>query len=417
MGDDNLSRNRQLASLADCLAIALAASLPWSTSTTSILGWIWLVVVLVSLDWAALVEAVRRPAGALPLALFLLGLVGMAWANVSWVDRYYGFDSFEKLLAVPLLLAQFQRSSRGYQVLAAFLISATILLVVSWLAAFWILPPRPNKDIGVFVKDRITQGTEFALCLIFLLELARQAWRQGKRMVALAACVLAGVFFLNIVFVTVSRTSLVTVPVLLLIFGARNFRPRQLAVFILVVVTLGGLVAAMSPHLRQRVVQIPIEIATFDAHGHDTSAGARIAFWRTSVEIMGSAPLLGHGTGSINAEFSEVTGQPSNATNPHNQMLTVGIQLGIIGVVVLIAMWIAHLRLFLTPGIAAGMGLAVVVENLVGALFNSQLFDFTQGWIYVVGVGVAGGVVLRRGSVVRDPTVPAETVEGPRGSG
>jgi O-antigen ligase len=411
MGGDTLSRNRQLAGLADCLAIALAASLPWSTSATSILGWIWLVVVLISLDWAALVESVRRPAGALPLALFLLGLVGIAWANVSWMDRYYGFDSFEKLFAVPLLLAQFQRSSRGYQVLAAFLISATALLVVSWLAAFWILPPKPNKDIGVFVKDRITQGTEFTLCLLFLLELASQVWRRGKRVAAVAACVLAGAFFLNIVFVTVSRTALVTVPVLLLIFGVRHFRPRQLAVFVLVIVTLGGLAAAMSPHLRQRVAQIPVEIATFDARGHDTSAGARIAFWRTSVEIMRSAPLLGHGTGSINAQFTEAAGQPSKATNPHNQMLTVGIQLGIVGIVILIAMWIAHLRLFFVPGIAAGMGLAVVVENVVGSLFNSQLFDFTQGWIYVVGAGVAGGVVLR--NAARDPKTPAEAAKAP----
>jgi len=411
MGGDTLSRNRQLAGLADCLAIALAASLPWSTSATSILGWIWLVVVLISLDWAALVESVRRPAGALPLALFLLGLVGIAWANVSWMDRYYGFDSFEKLFAVPLLLAQFQRSSRGYQVLAAFLISATALLVVSWLAAFWILPPKPNKDIGVFVKDRITQGTEFTLCLLFLLELASQVWRRGKRVAAVAACVLAGAFFLNIVFVTVSRTALVTVPVLLLIFGVRHFRPRQLAVFVLVIVTLGGLDAAMSPHLRQRVAQIPVEIATFDARGHDTSAGARIAFWRTSVEIMRSAPLLGHGTGSINAQFTEAAGQPSKATNPHNQMLTVGIQLGIVGIVILIAMWIAHLRLFFVPGIAAGMGLAVVVENVVGSLFNSQLFDFTQGWIYVVGAGVAGGVVLR--NAARDPKTPAEAAKAP----
>ena len=411
MGGDTLSRNRQLAGLADCLAIALAASLPWSTSATSILGWIWLVVVLISLDWAALVESVRRPAGALPLALFLLGLVGIAWANVSWMDRYYGFDLFEKLFAVPLLLAQFQRSSRGYQVLAAFLISATALLVVSWLAAFWILPPKPNKDIGVFVKDRITQGTEFTLCLLFLLELASQVWRRGKRVAAVAACVLAGAFFLNIVFVTVSRTALVTVPVLLLIFGVRHFRPRQLAVFVLVIVTLGGLAAAMSPHLRQRVAQIPVEIATFDARGHDTSAGARIAFWRTSVEIMRSAPLLGHGTGSINAQFTEAAGQPSKATNPHNQMLTVGIQLGIVGIVILIAMWIAHLRLFFVPGIAAGMGLAVVVENVVGSLFNSQLFDFTQGWIYVVGAGVAGGVVLR--NAARDPKTPAEAAKAP----
>jgi hypothetical protein len=399
-----------LASIADCLAIALAASLPWSTSATSILGWIWLVVVVASLDRNALVEAVRRPAGALPLALFLLGLAGMTWASVSWPDRYYGFDSFEKLLAIPLLLAQFQRSGRGHHVLAGFLISASILLVVSWLAAFWILPPKPHKDIGVFVKDRITQGTEFALCVLFLLELASHAWRRGRRYAALAACALAGVFCLNVVLVTLSRTALVTVPVLLVIFGARHLRPRQLAAFLLGILAVGAVAAALSPHLRDRVGQIPIEIATFDPRGHDTSAGARIEFWRTSLDIMGNAPLLGHGTGSITAEFSEAVGRPSNATNPHNQMLTVGIQLGLLGILILIAMWVAHLRLFLAPGIAAGMGLAVVAENVIGSLFNSQLFDFTQGWVYVVGVGVAGGMVLRGSSARPIPQLP--TVNG-----
>jgi O-antigen ligase len=29
-------------------------------------------------------------------------------------------------------------------------------------------------------------------------------------------------------------------------------------------------------------------------------------------------------------------------------------------------------------------------------LFNSHLFDFGQGWLYVFGVGIIGGMVLRR---------------------
>jgi len=29
-------------------------------------------------------------------------------------------------------------------------------------------------------------------------------------------------------------------------------------------------------------------------------------------------------------------------------------------------------------------------------LFNSHLFDFTQGWGYVFGVGVAAGMVLKQ---------------------
>ena len=61
-------------------------------------------------------------------------------------------------------------------------------------------------------------------------------------------------------------------------------------------------------------------------------------------------------------------------------------------------MWIAHLLLFRGLGLAAWVGLAVVAQNIVGSLFNSHLFDFHEGWMYVLGVGVAGGMVLRTGS-------------------
>ncbi len=52
--------------------------------------------------------------------------------------------------------------------------------------------------------------------------------------------------------------------------------------------------------------------------------------------------------------------------------------------------------LFRGAGLADWIGLVVVVQNIVGSLFNSHLFDFVQGWVYVVGVGVAGGMVLKQ---------------------
>jgi len=61
----------------------------------------------------------------------------------------------------------------------------------------------------------------------------------------------------------------------------------------------------------------------------------------------------------------------------------------------LIAMWVAHVYLFRGGGTAAWIGLAVVVQNIVGSLFNSHLFDFTHGWGYVIGVGIAGGMIMR----------------------
>ena len=37
----------------------------------------------------------------------------------------------------------------------------------------------------------------------------------------------------------------------------------------------------------------------------------------------------------------------------------------------------------------------VVLQNFFTSLFNSHLFDFHEGWMYVLGVGVTGGMVLR----------------------
>jgi O-antigen ligase len=42
-----------------------------------------------------------------------------------------------------------------------------------------------------------------------------------------------------------------------------------------------------------------------------------------------------------------------------------------------------------------GIGSLVVVQNILGSLFNSHLFDVHEGWIYVLGVGVLGGMQLR----------------------
>jgi len=81
--------------------------------------------------------------------------------------------------------------------------------------------------------------------------------------------------------------------------------------------------------------------------------------------------------------------------NPHNQTLNVAVQWGMVGVVVLYAMWLLHLFLFRGEGFANWVGLLVVVQNIFTSLFNSHIFDFHEGWMYVLGVGVAGGMVLK----------------------
>lgn len=390
----------RLVQIADGLAVAVAASLPWSTSATGILVGLWLLAVLPTVDLAGLRREILTPAGGLPVLLVALGLLGILWTEVSWRTAFVGLTPFAKLLIIPLLFFHFRRSERGMAVLAAFLISCALLLLVSFIFSAW---PKPfgfsGNKYGVPVKDRIIQSGEFVLGAFAAIYLAADFFRAGRRVAALALSLLAAAFLLNLSYVTTSRTALVVMPVLLVLLAVRLFGLKIAVAVVLAGAVLGVAVWASSPNLRKRVLVVVEEVQAYNTERKLSSPGARLHFWEKSIGFIKDAPLIGHGTGSIKHMFEKAavgeTGpweRPS--ANPHNQTFAIGIQLGLIGIAILFAMWLAHLSLFLSPGLIAWVGLMVVVQNIVSSLFNSHLFDFTQGWTYVFGVGVAGGMVL-----------------------
>ncbi len=391
----------RLVRTAGWLAVAVAVSLPWSTSATGILIAAWAIVLIPVLDWRELRGIVRSPAGGLPVLLVLLGVAGMLWAGVSWHERWDGLTSFLKLLAIPLLFAQFRHSERGQCVFAGFLIACAVLLAVGALADF--VPGFsfiPMHWDHVPVKNAATQSEEFAICTFGLLYLAVDQFERRRWWWLLASVVLALGMLANIFFLATGRTALVMMLVLLAVFSFIRLRARGVTILTVVAVTIGALAWFSSPYLRGRTVAIWTDYQIYEKTDARTSSGERVEFYKKSIEFIGAAPLFGHGTGSIHRLFIESaagkTGTEGVASaNPHNQTFAVAIQLGLVGAAVLWAMWFAHLALFRGGGLAQWIGLMIIVQNIVGSLFNSHLFDFGQGWIYVFGVGVAGGMVLK----------------------
>jgi O-antigen ligase len=389
---------------ADWLAVGVAIVLPWSTSSTVILVGLWCIARLGVRDFGGVFREIGTPAGGLPIALWVLGVVGMLWADVSWAERINGLSTFHRLLAIPVLFSQFQRSERAVWVLAGFVASCTALLIVSWgLALIPGLSWRGRNPAfpGVPVKDYITQAYVFALCAFGLCAAAMHTWHGGHRRGAMALVVLACAFLANIFYITPSRTALVTIPILLLLLAFLWFSWRGIVGAVALASMVALAVWYTSPSLQRRVAMVPQEILTFDPQGTPTSSGERIEFWRKSIAFIADAPIIGHGTGSILDQFRRsVAGQTGIAAevaaNPHNQIFAMMIQLGLVGAVLLFAMWTAHLLLFRCAGWPATIGLILVGQNIVGSFFNSHMFDFVEGWIYVWGVGVVGGMVRQR---------------------
>ena len=341
--------------LADWLAVAVAVTLPWSTSISQILIVAWLVALVPTLDVATVRRELQTPAGVLPVLLWLLALVGVLWANVPFAERIAGLGGFHKLLIIPLLLAQFRRSPRGWYVLYGFLASCVVLLIAS--AIVWLLPFHVmGRQSGVPVRDYIAQSTEFLICIFALLAFAFDSQRERRWTHAAAAALLA---------LAVPRrypagldrphrarrdpvaAAHARLPAVRLEGGRRSPASSACAV--------AALAWTVSPFLRERINRSIVEVQLYQTikrirprPASGSSCGKR------RPAFVAAAPAIGHGTGSIPDQYRRVaTGEGVTAiaaNNPHNQIFAVAIQLGMLGVAMLMTMWVAHLALFSGAG-------------------------------------------------------------------
>jgi O-antigen ligase len=416
----------------DLATVLIALLLPWSTTGVVIAAALWIVALVPTLETGALLRSLKRPISALPIAIFGLALVGILWSDASWGERLHGIGPTARLLVLPLLLYHCERSPRGVWVFIAFLVSCVLLMLASWLVAFdpdlslklYFSRGAYGPTSGIAVKNYIDQSQEFMLCAVALaypvltLPGAKRIWPTAL----LAAVALS--FLVNMMFVVVSRTALVTMPVMLAVFALVHLRLRTAIVTLAAAAVLAGLVWNVSPHLRATVSKFSTDYQYTADLNNETGIGSRLLYWQKSLRFFGESPLIGHGTGATRGLFQRAAIGEDGAraqvvSNPHNQTLNMAVQWGVIGVALLYAMWLAHLLLFRGEGLAAWVGLLVVVQNISTSLFNSHLFDFQEGWIYVLGVGVAGGMVLRARRIdagnkksVHAQTAPYQTCAG-----
>ncbi len=400
----------------DLVAVLVAVLLPWSTSGVAIVMAVWLVALVYTVELRPFLASSRRLVCTLPIALFVLAAVGTLWSDAPWGARLYALSPATKLLALPLLLYHFQRTTRGLWVLRAFLISCTLLMAVSWLV---LLEPglslkHGDTERGIFVKNYIDQSQEFALCAVALAYPIVTLLREQKNRQALLLIAIAVSFIVNMIFVVVSRTALVTMPVVLAVLALMHLKWRTNVMLFSSAVVLAALAWMASPQLQATTAKFTRDYRVYKELNEPTSIGVRLEFYTKSLRFFSDAPLIGHGTGSTRGLFEAAATGPAMLAagqvigNPHNQTLNVAVQWGSVGVVILYAMWVAHLLLFRGDGLMAWIGLMVVLQNIFSSLFNSHLFDFHEGWMYVLGVGVAGGAMLRE--IGRGPKGPESAI-------
>jgi len=372
--------------------------LPLSTTAQNIAVAIFMLLALLTLDIARYKATLRSPAGYLPVALFALILIGTLWSVQPYGVALRWVTPYAKLLLIPLVIATSFTPRQALQISFGFLAACVFLLFLSLASLAW--PSGPwhwFKSPGIPVKDNAVQSGCFALCAFGLAIGSVRTWLRGDRR-AIAMGFLALLFFADIFVIYLSKTGMITAGSLLLLLILHTWNWR-LALSIAIPSAIAIAIAlSMSGPAQRRLAEMSTDIHASDTIGETLSTAARMDFWTKAIGFVKEAPLLGHGTGSIKPLYQSLeASNPSpygEATpDPHNQFLHVALQTGLLGGFVLLAMWIAHFRMFLRRDVVSIMGQAIVLQNVVGSLFNSHLTTVTQGMLYCLAVGVLGAAV------------------------
>lgn len=367
----------------DVLTVLIAILLPWSTTGVVIAAVLWIIALVPTIDMSTLLRSLKRPISVLPIAMFALALVGTLWSDAPWGERLYALGPTLKFLLLPLLFYHCQRSPRGLWVFVAFLASCAVLMAGSWLVDF--VPGLSLKlyfsrgpfypTSGILVRNYIDQSQEFTLCTVALAYPALTLLRAKRFWLAGLLAAIALSFLVNMMFVVVSRTALVTMPIMLALFALLHLRLRTAMAGLCAAPLLAVVVWNVSPPLRDTVERFFSDYQRTALQNDESGIGSRLIFWQKSLRFFAEAPVFGHGTGSTRGLFEraaigETGARAMVVANPHNQTLNVAVQWGVVGIAVLYAFWLVHLLLFRGDGLAAWIGLMVVVQNVFTSLFN-----------------------------------------------
>ncbi|MGY3581593.1 O-antigen ligase [Bradyrhizobium sp. USDA 4341] len=407
----------------DLLIVLLALAFPWSTTATTILAAVIVLMVVSTYCLEEMIGELKRPACALPLVLLGLAAIGTTWAHgIPWSDRLHAFGKVSKFICFLPLFVHFRNTSRAKLVFGAYVASNLLLLVLSFLVFFSpeVYAIVGAKAPGVPLKNYLDQSQAFVLIAVIFVALAVESVRLQHVLRSVLFIAVSAAFLANLAFVNIARTAFIYLPVMLALVLIRYARGWSSVAICAAICAVAVGVWGVSPNLQFKMARLLGEVDAFQTNtmfvdGYETGGAERLEFWRKSIDFIRSAPILGHGTGSTKDLFAtEAAGQTGIRAkvvdNPHNQTLAVAIQWGLLGCLVLYAMWAAHLLLFRAglggrPGnLLAWIGLLAVVQNLASSLLNSHLFDFYQGWLYVFAAAMVGGQLQRNETLSRANT-------------
>lgn len=370
-------------------AVALGFTIPISTALDKTLLAVVLVGYVMSGAWREKWQLIRsNPIALGAIALFAMLLAGALWGERNPGDALRYLEKYLDLLWIPLFLHAFQNASARSRAIYALGASLALVLLLSYSMKFgWLPRGRPfagSPANPVVFKEYLTHNLLIAFGTFLFAQLAWLASSARARWLWTVAAVLAAI---NVTVMIQGRTGYLVLGLLALYAAHARFGRRGLAAAGAAMLVLIAALAAIPGPFQQRMGSALAQAREWRAgEPATTSVGLRLEFYRNSIEIVREHPLFGSGTGGFPHAYSRyVRGSGMTETrNPHNEYLHLAVQIGIVGVAALLALFCLQWRLAPRLGTPLECHLArgLVLMIAAGSLFNSLLIDHTEGLLF-----------------------------------
>ena len=286
---------------------------------------------------------------------------------------------YRELALMPIVFSLLGLSARHCKLAqTSFLGGSIVLMTVSYLIYFGLVE---ESRYGYSLVFHITHSFFMAVLGYWALHKATsRGWPRYAWLIVCAAAVI------NLFYIAPGRTGMFVFCCLILLFLFQRLNPVKFGLALVAFVLLLMTAYQTSDNFSGRVNEALSEITHYEPGKSRTSVGQRFDWWMISTDLIQQKPILGHGAGSYERVHTKaIRGKAITPTdNPHNELLFLWVQFGLIGVALFLLLII--LQIHEAQSISRGDRLllhGVVVALLAGSLMNSLLFDSQQGHFYL----------------------------------
>lgn len=329
------------------------------------------------------------------LVILFIFTISILWTATDVYTALSTLLKHGKIIEILLLIFLIRSANEAKIGVIAFLTGQTFLIIISFLLAAGVVFPWANHSgqRNVVFSSYLDQSIMFAstASLLWHLETGRNWTQWAIRLLSIAALI-------N-VFLLLDGRSGYAVALTVLGLAAMWSMPKKLRLTALLGAPSIALIILFfgSNQVQERATKILHETQEFTKKGTtESSSGWRLNAWHRSVEAIAEKPWLGHGVGSWTITVKRIEGEKGNQifgegkkSNPHQEYLLWGVELGIGGLILLMLLIVCIVRdAYKFPKPISRATISLVLSMAVACAFNSAIYDALIGDYFCVALGL-----------------------------